>query len=328
MSRPISRRRLLIGAVGGAAALAAAGCGSEPASTTMSVPRRHAVRVRNCGRAVQLDNPAERVVSTLGYLTETIVALGAGDRIIGDANGRAYTPMAQYAAGYAKVRHLAAEDPSLETFLAARPDLLVVDGPWRFDGKHYPTTAELRDAGIGAYVTQVACERIQPVATVDDVFTDIEQLARLLGAEARARPLLAHHHQAIEALEHQTDGRERVNVALVERYQRAFYAYGNGLYADIIQRAGGRNVLADAVPKGKTFAQVSTEALLARAPEVLLVVTVDRIDDAANFTAFRSALGPTPAVRTGRVHGFPAGTFGGSIRTLADLPEIARVIAA
>jgi iron complex transport system substrate-binding protein len=75
-----------------------------------------------------------------------------------------------------------------------------------------------------------------------------------------------------------------------------------GFLHDLIEVAGGRNVFAD-LPR--TYAVVSKEAILERAPEVVIELHGESADLAAKGREARelwSGLWTLPAVRQGRVH--------------------------
>ena len=81
------------------------------------------------------------------------------------------------------------------------------------------------------------------------------------------------------------------------------YVVGGGTFlSDLIDVAGGRNVFADL---HASYAVVSKEAILERAPDVVIELHGEGMDAAAALADVRDlwgALTPLPAVRTGRLY--------------------------
>src|SRR5690606_7153648 len=105
--------------VGIALALALAGAGCSPPGDGGDDARDSVSAIDDVGRAVRLEQPARRVISLVPAGTETLFALGAGDRVVGRT---------RYDVDDA-VAHLPSVggglDPSLEAIVALAPDLVV-----------------------------------------------------------------------------------------------------------------------------------------------------------------------------------------------------------
>src|SRR5690606_22611718 len=90
--------------------------GSVEASTGRAVAGVEAID--DAGRLVRLEGPAERVISLLPAVTETLVAMGAGDRLVARTD---------YDTG--RLEHLPTVGggltPSLELLASLRPDLVI-----------------------------------------------------------------------------------------------------------------------------------------------------------------------------------------------------------
>jgi iron complex transport system substrate-binding protein len=109
---------------------------------------------------------------------------------------------------------------------------------------------------------------------------------------------------------------------------RSIHASGGvGFLHDVLTLAGGANVFGDTA---RESVQVSLEAILAKAPELILELryTEDITQEAAaREAAVWSAMGSIPAVRAGRVHVLVGDQFvvpGPRIAAAAE--EIARTI--
>jgi iron complex transport system substrate-binding protein len=231
--------------------------------------------------------PPSRIVSLVPAVTETLFAIGAGPQVVGVSSYDREPP---------EVRRLprvgALMDPDLERILTLRPDLVVA-----YASQH-DLRSQLARAGIDtfSYVH----------AGLAQVFETIERLGTATGQVDGARVVSARLRQQLDEIGRRVTGRPRPSVLLVIGREplslRNIYASGgHGFLHDLIERAGGVNVLADVA---RESLQVSTEQVLARRPDVIVELRADAMDDEAlaRERAAWSSLGIVPAVRSGRVH--------------------------
>ena len=87
------------------------------------------------------------MISFYPAMTELLLALGLDDRIAGHVNTDESPPLARYRHRYEKVKVLARQEPSIEVLLSARPDLIVADASYHFDGKQLPAIDDLAKHG-------------------------------------------------------------------------------------------------------------------------------------------------------------------------------------
>ena len=126
----------------------------------------------DAGHAVHLAGPAQRVVSLVPSVTETIIALGAGNRIVGRSE---YDRDSSLAAVPLIGRGLS---PSIEAIIALRPDLVVV---WASD-KRGDLRGQLEKAGVPVFAFEV-----QDTA---DAFRVVAVMGTVLGRQSTADSLL------------------------------------------------------------------------------------------------------------------------------------------
>src|SRR5690349_1654253 len=96
------------------------------AATPQAMPRENAatssaIEVKDeIGRAVRIPQPVRRIVSLAPSVTETLFALGLGDRLVGDTDFCDYPPEAK------QKTHIGGPvNPNIETIVALHPDLVV-----------------------------------------------------------------------------------------------------------------------------------------------------------------------------------------------------------
>lgn len=328
MTRP-RRARLAAGALLPLLALAA--CGSAPeadaAAEEGAAPAAFPMTVDSCGTDVAVPAVPERVLSFYPTMTEMMVALGLEDHLVGQVNTQYGTPSERYAAAYDAVPVVSRGEPSAEVVIGERPDLLLAEQDWRFDGKRLPTRESYAEDGIPVLVSESLCADTKTRTTVPDTYEDLERLGRLFGVEDRAADLVAELEGGVADAEEAVAGEEPVDLAILSVYESTLYVQAGGLYTDVVERAGGANLITDDdLPEGEYYAEWSPEAIVRLDPDVIVVpYTDDQVLDTA-LAYVEERLGTTTAARQGRVVGVPEPVFGGGVRSSLGVEEVARLL--
>jgi len=250
-------------------------------------------------RARRQDNPAagaspparrppQRVICMAPNITETVFALGAGGRVVGVTT---YSNYPREAADLPKVGSL--YDPNLEKIVALKPDLLIVQQ------KHAKVEALCRERGIRVLKVQMT--------RLDSIQEGILAIGRALDVERRAEELSARIRRELAAAAANIDGKNPPRVFLcVDRtpgtLKGAFTVGAESFLTELVELAGGENIFRDV---RKDYFQVSTEALVARAPDIIIEMRAGRALSAearADIIADWAALGDVPAVRSKRIY--------------------------
>ena len=223
----------------------------------------------------------QRVISLAPSVTETIFALGAGDRLVGVSAHCDYPPEVR---GIDRVGTFVT--PNVERILATHPDVVIaVPSP----GNQRPVEA-LRDLGLRVVVVDAH--------SVAELEAAIVTIGETVGRAAEARALVARIEARFAAV------RARVAEAPPRRVllfvgHRPLIAAGAGTVQDeLIRRAGGVNLAASA---GRGWPHLSLEFVIAAAPEVIIDTGME---DGGGGETFWRAFPSLPAVRDGRVSGF------------------------
>jgi iron complex transport system substrate-binding protein len=257
----------------------------------LTVARSHGVessadRDQAAGR--EMSTGANRIVSLVPAVTEMLFAIGAGPQVVGVSS---YDDFPIEVRSRPKVGALI--DPDFERILSLRPDLVVV----------YDSQTEL--------VMRLTRARIPVFHYRHAGLADITETTRELGVRVGRTIAAAETAREIEtelaAIRTRVAGRPRPRTALIFGREpgllRSLYASaGVGFMHDMLVLAGGEDVFADVK---RQSLQVSSEVLLARAPDVVVEVhpssgwTAERL---ARERAVWAALPSVPAVRTGRIY--------------------------
>ena len=238
--------------------------------------------------------PPTRIVSVVPSVTETLFALGLGDRVVGVSDYCKYPPEVT---GLPKLGGL--YNPNIERIVELRPDLAVLLR------EHHELKEKLGRAGIGTLTVDHA--------SVAGILDSFDEIAARCGVPDAGRALRRDCEKRLEKIRVTAEG-EPVSVLLVldrdlgERNVREVYAAGkNRYFNDLLRLAGASNVLADAASAVPTL---SREGIIESKPDVIIdLSSLGAVpdEDAAEFEElyrhdWDSFADSVPAVRDGRVY--------------------------
>jgi iron complex transport system substrate-binding protein len=236
------------------------------------------------GREVTLPRPPERIVSLVPSVTEIIFSLGAEARLVGR------TDFCDHPAGVrAKPSVGGMVNPSLETLATLKPDLVVATD----EGNREETVRQLARLRIPVYL--VHANRI--AETVDL----IERVGVLTGRQDAVPRLTGEMLRRVEAVRRAVAPYPRPRVLYVLWPDPLIVPGRASMLTELIEVAGGASITAG---DGDAYPRFSLEAVVARAPEVIILA--DHSTGAS--TAGRPApeqwqrLSSVPAIRAGRLH--------------------------
>ena len=231
-----------------------------------------------------------RIVSLIPAVTEMLFAIGSGDQVVGVSTFDTYPKEAT-----TRPRVGGLFDPNFEAILTLRPDLVIVYG------SQEELIARLGRAKIPIYSYRHA--------GLADITETIRAVGKRTGHLTEAAALAAQIEKDLEAVRKAVAGRPRPRTLMVfgreEASMRGLYVSGGtGFLHDMLEAAGGVNVMADVKREGL---QLSLEQLLSRAPDVVLELRITERwsaeRQAREEAAWRAV--SIPAVRAGRVHFLP-----------------------
>jgi iron complex transport system substrate-binding protein len=199
-----------------------------------------------------------RIVSTSPSLTETLFALGVGDRVVGVST---YCRFPTEVAKLPKVGTFLKPDP--EIIARLRPDLVFVHtGPSR-------VAEQLATLGIRTAIVDRG--------TLSSVFTTIRQIGTAAGVPERAQKLLADIQAKLERVKSAVAGRQPKKVLIIVGRRTGtlsdIVAVGRDSYLnDLVTLAGGQNVLGgEASTFGKPeYPRISMETVIKLSPDVII----------------------------------------------------------
>jgi iron complex transport system substrate-binding protein len=229
----------------------------------------------------------KRVVSLVPTVTETLFALGAGDRIVGVSDFDNYPPEAME-----RPRVGALINPNVEKIFQLQPDLVIT----------YGTQSLLQERLAAAGIRQYPFVS----GSIQHVLESIRALGRQMGVAEEGERLSSDIAAALEDLRAES-GQNRPSVLLAHNREigtmGSFYTGGGLSYFDeLIEIAGGQNIFSDV---DENIFQPSLEEIFKREPEVIIELLPSDPDGRTRIDlrlADWQALAAVPAVRDGRVY--------------------------
>ncbi|MFI6730887.1 ABC transporter substrate-binding protein [Streptomyces sp. R-74717] len=276
--------------------------------------------VTNCGTKTTFDAPPKRAVTMNQHATEVMLALGLQDRLAGTAylDDRI---LPKYRSAYAKTKVLAKEYPSKEVLLGANPDFVYGGYSSAFDKAKGQDRGGLQKDGINTRLNIENCTKGK--VGIDQLATEIAQVARIFGVPERGKKLIAEERQKIRAVETELKGSSHPSVFVYDSGgSSAFTAGGKGIGNEIVRLAGGRNVFADL---DGTFGDVSWEQVIKRRPEVVVIYDYGGTTVAAKKKRLLNdpALADVPAIRNKRFAVIPLSSAVLGVRVADAVQDLA-----
>ena len=236
---------------------------------------------------VSAQAPPKRIISLVPNVTEILFAIGAGPQVVAVSTYDVEPP---------EVRSLptvgALVDPDTERIIALRPDLVITYG------SQSDLQAQLKRASIPFFDYRHG--------GLDHIMVTMRALGERTGHAAQAEKAARGLQAGIDAVKSRVAGKPRPRTLLVFGREpgslRNIYASaGRGFLHDMLVAAGGEDVLDDI---DKESAQVSTEMILARKPDVILELNAATRLNEVDLKAVTDpwmTLSSVPAVRNKRV---------------------------
>lgn len=255
-SRVIALLTLAVALVGsGCRAKPSPGSPSKAAAADAGAEVGFPVQVRDdVGRTVRVASRPQRILCLLPSFTETLFALGAGDRVVGVDDFSDYPEAA---------RHLpklgGQYDTQVERALALKPDLIFVS-------ESSPVVWPLSRAGAAVWAGSAR--------KFEDVYRIIEVTGELIGRSREAASLVTQMRAQIASVEASVRG--LTPVSIYYELDPAPYTVGPSSFIGVlIAKAGGVNI----VPAGLgDFPKINPELVVSSNPSVIIGASLQDVE--------------------------------------------------
>lgn len=280
-----ARRARSLAALIAALLLSACGEGAAPPRPDPEVAAESVSVVDDVGRTVSLPRPAARVLSLVPSGTETLVAIGAAERIVGRTDFDTDPAVAHLPSVGGGL------DPSLETLVSLRPELVIA---WDAD-KSPGLRDRLDQMGIAVLSLRVR--------DTTDVFSTIRRVGHMVGRDSASAALSERIRADLREVERSVAGRPAPTVFYVVWNDPPMTMGPNTFIAQVLDLAGGRTLFPDIE---QDWPQVAMEEIVRRQPDVVILPVGEK--RAHSVQGLRKTAGwrELRAVREGRVVEVPA----------------------
>jgi iron complex transport system substrate-binding protein len=195
----------------------------------------------------------QRIVSTAPGITEILFALGLGSRVVGVTEYCAYPPEVK------KLPKIGSfVSPNMEVIVSLRPDIILVQRTAIQDAAKF--------APLRLQTAEVELERIP------DIYAAIQTIGNAAGVPDKARALVQSIQRQLAEIQQRAAGRPKTSAMFIVgripgTLEGIIAAGGKSYISEMIEVAGGRNILADSKVG---YPKILHEELLARNPQVII----------------------------------------------------------
>jgi iron complex transport system substrate-binding protein len=247
----------------------------------------------------------QRIVSLAPSVTESLFALGFGNRIVG------VTTYCDYPAEAQKLPKIGGFiNPSLEAIAAQRPDLVIGVN----DSNHPVKAREMERLGLKVALVSVN--------SVDDILNSIKSIAYMIGSPEAGERLVRQIKRQFDEVKKRVVPAPRRRTLLAVGLRPLVAVGGRNFLDELITLAGGENISGNAA---QPWLNLPDEYVVAKAPQVIIEAGMgsDRGRVARNWRDLESI----PAVKERRVYAYPSDKIlRPGPRIGEGLQEIARLV--
>jgi len=259
------------------------------------------------GREVILSSPPRRIISLAPNVTEILFTLGLDEEIVGVSIHCNFPDKAR-----AKPRIGSYISVDFEKIISLKPDLVLATGA----GNTREMVERLVQFGYPTYV-------VFP-KNFDGILLSIEHIGQVVDRNRDASKVIEEMKTKRERVIRLTRDLPRPRVFL-QIGEAPIVTVGKGSFADdLIREAGGENIAGD---EKKMYPRFGMEEILRRAPDVILISSMNPKGDYSRAFQEWSRWKTIPAVRNGRIYVIDSDLIDRpSPRIIDGLQEMVRLI--
>ncbi|QXM07381.1 ABC transporter substrate-binding protein [Crassaminicella indica] len=260
--------------------------------------------VDSYNREVIIESEPKRVVSIAPNITETIFALGAGEKLVGRTD---YCDYPEKVKSIASIGSLM--EPNIEKIVALKPDLVVASTHFKED-----VLNKLEELNVKVIV-------LYGEESFEGAYAIIGKLGKVLNAQEASEKIISSMKDQVKNVIDKVKNAERPEVYYVVSYGAGGdYTAGEGTFIDkMINLAGGKNAARDT-----TGWKYSLEKLIEKDPDILIC---SKYYDAKKGIMNTNGYKDLTAVKEGRLFEIDNNLLDRQGPRLADgLYELAKII--
>ena len=243
----------------------------------------------DAGRTVTIYSEPQRIVSLSPAHTETLFALGLGDRVVGVTQYCDYPPELETLVQQGNITIIGGfTTPNVEAIIGLNPDLVLGHKLMGEDN-----LAALENAGITVLVFEPE--------DIDGIYSMIERVGMATGSQDAAKSLVDAMKARIDAVKQKVSQVEEKVRVVQMCWLEPIWAAGDETFINAaIEAAGGINVLSDQMTG---YNPVSPEVIIEENPDII-VYTSMALDVSASEVKSKivELLEPTSAVKNDKIY--------------------------
>lgn len=243
------------------------------------------------GKLIEMEKPAERIISLYSAHTENLFSLGLEEQIIGVGKSDNYPEQV-------KEKKVFDYKSDPENVIVEKPDLVLVRP---FISKSVPDFIEALE-GAGITVVSLYPNKFE------DFDEYIMKLAMLTGKTEKAQEMLKSFHEEIQQIHDMTkDIQPKIRVFFESTEKECRTVTKDSMVAKAIEFAGGVNIAADAQPVSETssIASYGLEKVVEKGKEIDVYVAQKGVMNAKSSPeaiSARPGFSAIKAVKEGRIY--------------------------
>ncbi|MCX4680832.1 ABC transporter substrate-binding protein [Streptomyces sp. NBC_01433] len=333
IAQPVRAAALL---TAGLVLLTGCGGGTESSTAGGSNADGYPVTIENCGRTVTVGAAPERAVSLDQGSTEILLSLGLADRLAGTSTWTDPV-MKGLEKANAEVERIAENRPSSEKVLDKEPDFVSASFASTLAKGGVAPRDQFEELGVPTYVSPADCtgkdnsrggdgSRTAKL-TMDSVYAEVRDLARVFGVEERGEQLVGRLRARVAKATADSDAADASLLYWFSDSKAPYLAGCCGAPGIITRELGAKNVFDDT---HEEWPQISWETVADRDPDVLVIGDLTRkaqtAESAAKKIAFLESNPVTKnmdAVKHRRYVLLSGQALNPSIRTVEGLERVA-----
>ncbi|WP_460372462.1 ABC transporter substrate-binding protein [Pseudomonas sp. Tul1A2] len=310
-----------------------------------AAPTFYPLTIENCGSTLTFQHAPTRTVTIGQAGTEMLYAMGLSDKVVGTSLWF-NNVLTKYKAQDDKIQRLADNEPSFESVIGKRPELVAVELEWmvgpqgavgtreQFHELKIPTyllpsDCEAKDNLVGADGTRLAPFRI------DSIYKSVSQLAQIFDVQERGQQLNDQLKASLAKSVATAQGKQLKDASALVWFSSAemdiepFVAGHKGIPDFMLDTLGVRNV----VQSDEEWPTVGWETIAKANPTFLVIARMDRrrfpADDYEKKLAFLRSDPVTrnmDAVKHNRIIILDAMAMQASLRMFDGIEQLATAI--
>lgn len=301
--------------------------------------------LQNCGQAVTFEKAPERTVSIGQSTTEILYLLGLADKVVGTAVwiGPVLEGFEETNAG---IERLADNDPSFESVVAKKPDLVTAQFQWHVGSEGIVATpAQFAELSIPVYTSPADCaakdnsgggDGVRHRAfSMDLIYQEINELAQIFDVQGRGEEVVANLKSREIAARKKLFFAEGHETSAVFWFSSAeldidpYVAGRNGAPGYIMSSLGLGNIIAS----DEEWPTVGWETVARANPDIIVIGKMDRrrfpADDwevKMKYLKSDPVTSLMPAVKEDRIVIMDAQAMNPTIRTIEGIEVLADAV--